>query len=114
MSASRHRKPHLAWQLRGQLMELQCSQQTEHRLRYFGRHEDQALVFRKLGIRQTVKTASDFFQLPCGRESCQRNPRRTQCLQIAGAQHPFAASEIEDALWVGGKGCSEISSVYFG
>ena len=101
MAAARHGDPDLARQLRGQLVELQRSQQAEHGLRHLGGDGHQTLVLRSLRVRQAVQTTPDLLQQASGGQARQDDPGRVDGVQIAGAQQPFLADQIEDALGVG-------------
>lgn len=101
VAAPRHGDPDLTRQLRGQLMKLQRREQAEHRLRYLGGDGAKALEFRNLCIRQTVQATPHLLQQTRGGQARQNDPRRTDGVQIAGAQQPLLAGQFEDALSVG-------------
>jgi hypothetical protein len=87
--------------LGGQLVELQRREQAEHGLRHLCGDGHQTLVFGPVGVRQAIEAATDLFQLASSGQARQDDPGRVDGAQIAGAQQPLLAGQIEDALGVG-------------
>jgi hypothetical protein len=65
-------------------------------------------MLRPCGVRQAVEATSDLLQQTSGGQARQDDPGRIDGVQIAGAQQPLLAGQIEDALGVG-VGCMDRS-----
>jgi hypothetical protein len=108
VAAVRHGDPDLARQLGGQPVELQRGQQAEHGLRHLGCHHHEAFVFRDRMAGWAVQATPDPVQQTSGGQACQDDPGHVDGVQIAGAQQPLLAGQIEDALAVGAGGHGRI------
>ena len=84
VTATRHRNPYLARQLRRELVELQCGEEAKHCLRDFRCNRNEAFVLGRYASCKTIKSAPDAFQSARSGQTRKHHARHTLGVQFTG------------------------------